>query len=558
MTEKDLTSTLNELRTLPSENEVFEVKEAKNTYDSRKIGKYFSALSNEANLKGVEFAWLVFGVEDKNKSIVSSNFRPNKRDLHSLKKEIADQTTNRITFIEIYELNLPEGRVIMFQIPPAPKGIPIAFQGHYYARDNESLSSLNIEEIERIRKEVVEEDWSKIICPDATIEDLDHLAITKARENYKVKFPNKTVEVDSWNDCVFLNKAKITVQGKITRTAIILLGKEESEHFVNPADIKIRWILKDSSGIERDYQIESCPFILAVDKIYAKIRNLRYRYMKEGTLFPDEVDRYEPFIIREAINNCIAHQDYSLGGRINVVEGEDFLIFTNYGSFIPGSVEKVIQDDAPEERYRNKFLAAAMVNLNMVDTIGSGIRKMFNFQRARFFPLPEYDFSDKKVKVTVIGKVLDMDYASVLAKDPELTLEEIMMLDKVQKRKKISSEEVKHLKKKKLIEGIKPNYFISAKIAQTTGQKAAYTKARGFDKRKYLELITDCIRHNHNAERKDIDELLWNVLPDWMTDKQKKTKINHLLTGLSNKGKIKNTGTRNQSIWILTKTNENG
>jgi len=537
---------------------VFEFKEAKNGHDFRKIGKYFSALSNEANLKNVDCGWLIFGVEDKKKSIVGSNFRKDKIDLHNLKKEIADQTTGRITFIEIYELNLTEGRVVMLQIPSAPRGIPIAFQGFYYARDNESLGSLNIEEIERIRKQITEEDWSKVICPDATVEDLDSQAIDKARENYKVKFPNKAAEVDAWSDVTFLNKAKVIVQGKITRTAIILLGKDESEHFVSPADIKIRWILKDSMGIEKDYQIESCPFILAVDRIYSKIRNLRYRYIKEGTLFPDEVETYEPFVIREAVNNCIAHQDYSLGGRINVVEGEDFLIFRNHGSFIPGSVEKVIKDDAPEEKYRNKFLATAMVNLNMVDTIGSGIKKMFNFQRARFFPLPEYDFSENRVKVTVIGKVLDMDYASVLAKDSELTLEEIMMLDKVQKRKLITSEEVRHLKKKKLIEGIKPNYFISAKIAQKTGQKAAYTKARGFDKRKYLELIAHCIRQHNNVERKDIDELLWNVLPEWMTDKQKKTKINHLLTGLSNKNVIKNTGTRNQSVWVLCKANENG
>ncbi len=127
-------------------------------------------------------------------------------------------------------------------------------------------------------------------------------------------------------------------------------------------------------------------------------------------------------------------------------------MFTNYGNFIHGSVEKVIQDDAPEEKYRNKFSATAMVNLNMVDTIGSGIRKMFLFQKARFFPMPEYDFSNNRVKVTVIGKVLDMDYASVLARDKDLTLEEIIMLDKVQKGKgkNLSQAEAQHLKKKNL------------------------------------------------------------------------------------------------------------
>ncbi len=416
------------------------------------------------------------------------------------------------------------------------------------------------EKKERIRSQSIEEDWSAVVCPDAKIEDLEPMAIATARENYKNKFPAKTLEVDNWDDATFLNKAKLTIKGKITRTAIILLGREEAEHFVNPADIKIRWILKDSKGVERDYQIESCPFVLAVDKIYIKIRNLRYRYIKEGTLFPDEVDRYEPFVIREAINNCIAHQDYSLGGRINVVEEEDQLIFTNSGTFIPGSVERVIKDDAPEEKYRNKFLATAMVNLNMVDTIGSGIKKMFNFQRARFFPLPEYDFSNNRVKVTVIGKVLDTDYASVLAKDSELTLEEIMMLDKVQKRTKLkevdnkhllTSSEFKHLKKKGLIEGTRPNVFISAKVAQTTGQKAEYSKFRAFDKQYYLDLIIKAIREHAHLERKDIDELLWDKLPAWMDNKKKKIKINHLLTELSSNQKIINVGTRKMPKWIL-------
>lgn len=553
MTEKDLIVKLDELRSLPAENEVFEIKEAKNGYDFRKIGKYFSALSNEANLKNVDCAWLVFGVEDKNKSIVGSDFRKNKKDLHSLKKEIADQITNQITFIEIYELNLNEGRVVMFQVPPAPRGIPVAFQNFYYARDNESLGALNIVEIETIRKQITEEDWSKVICPDAMIEDLDAQAILKARDNYKVKFPNKVIEVDGWSDAVFLNKAKITIQGKITRAAIILLGKEESEHFVSPADIKISWILKDSGGVEKDYQIESCPFILAVDRIYSKIRNFRYRYIKEGTLFPDEVDTYEPFVIREAINNCIAHQDYSLGGRITVVEGEDFLVFTNSGSFIPGSVEKVIQDDAPEDKYRNKFLATTMVNLNMVDTIGSGIRKMFLFQKARFFPMPEYDFSNNRVKVAVIGKVLDMDYATVLARDADLSLEEIMSLDKIQKGKgkTLSKVEASHLKKKGLIEGIKPNYFISARVAQKIGQKAEYTKAKAFDKSKYFELIRSFIKQYKYAERKDIDELLLDILPNWMDERQKKIKVNNLISEFSRKGKIQNEGSDAKPKWVL-------
>jgi ATP-dependent DNA helicase RecG len=441
MKNEDLLITLNDLRSLPGENEVVEFKEAKNSFDFNKLGRYFSAIANEANLSGKRFGWLVFGVENKNHNIVGTQFRPDKKDLDSLKSEVANKTTNRITFIDIYEIQVEGKRVLMLQIPAAPKGIPVGWEGHYYGRDNEELNALNIEEIERIRLQALAEDWSAAIIPDATIDDLDPIAIQVARLNYMNKFPANSIEVDKWNDETFLNKSKLLIKGKVTRTAIILLGKEESEHFINPAEVKIRWILKDSSGNDRDYAIFGPPILLAVDKVFAMIRNLKYRYLKDGSIFPEEVDQYEPYAIREAINNCIAHQDYTKAGRVNVIEAEDQLIFSNVGSFIPGSVEKVVIDDSPEEQYRNKFLVTAMFNLKMVDTVGGGIRKIFNFQRSRFFPLPDYDLREGKVKVTLTGKILSQDYARVLASNNDLSLEEIILLDKVQKKLFLNNEE---------------------------------------------------------------------------------------------------------------------
>ncbi len=551
MTNQQLEAILQQLRSLGAETEIVEFKEAKSSYDFSKLGKYFSALSNEANLKGKPFAWLVFGIENKQHNIVNSQYRAIRKDLDSLKSEIANKTTNRITFMEIYEMMFPEGRVVMFQIPAAPKGFPIAFDGHYYGRDSEELVPLNLEEIERIRAQATTEDWSAAIVPDATIDDLDSQALQVARENFKNKLPEKAQEVDTWDDITFLNKAKLTIKGKITRTAIILLGKEEAEHFINPAEAKIRWLLKDANGNDKDYSIIGLPMLLAVDKVYAKIRNLKYRYMKDGTLFPDEVNQYEPYSIREAINNCIAHQDYTKHGRINVVEMDDQLIFTNLGDFIPGSVERVVMEDAPEEHYRNRFLAAAMFNLKMVDTAGGGIKKIFNYQRERFFPMPDYDLSANRVKVTITGKVLDIDYASMLAQNKDLTLEEIIMLDKVQKRQLLSAYEEKHLRSKKLIEGRKPNYYIGIKVAQQTGQKAVYSRNKGFDKGYYLDLIERAVKEHESLNRSDVDALLWDKLPDWMDEKQRKIKINNLLSELRRMGKIKNTGTFSKPQWTL-------
>ena len=438
----------------------------------------------------------------------------------------------------------------MLQIPAAPKGIPITFEGHYYGRDGEELSPLNIEEIERIRSQNLIEDWSAAIIRDADIEDLDPVAIKTARKNFKEKFPAQSEDVDSWDDKTFLNKAKITIKGKITRTAIILLGRTESEHFINPAEAKIRWVLKDARGNDKDYHIECCPLLLAVDKIYSKIRNLKYRYLQDGTLFPDEVDQYEPFIIREAINNCIAHQDYTKGARINVIEMDDQLVFTNLGSFIPGSVERVVREDAPEEQYRNRFLATAMFNLKMVDTAGGGIKKMFNFQRARFFPLPDYDLSKERVKVTIIGKVLDVDFARVLAKNRDLDLDDIIALDKVQKKKILSDAESKRLKAKKLIEGRKPNFFISYSVAEKTQMQADYIKTRGLKDDYYKKLILEYLDKCKQASREDIDKLLLDILPGILDEKQKKHKIHNLIFAMSKKDKtIVNQGTNRYPKW---------
>ncbi len=546
----DINSILNHLRSHVSETEVLEFKEAKNTFDFNKLGKYFSALSNEANLKGIEDAWLVFGVKEKDKSIVGTSFRMDKARLHNLKAEVADKTTNRITFKEIYEVNTPEGRVIMLQIPPAPNGLPVAWSGHYYGRDGEQLNALNLEELERIRRQGRNSDWSVGICQNASIADLSQEAILKARELYRVKNPGLADAIESWDDITFLNKAKLCIQGKVTRTAILLLGKQESEHFISPAVAKISWVLKDRDGIEKDYAHFSCPFLLNIEEVYKKIRNLKYRYIREGTLFPDEVDSYDPYIIREALNNCIAHQDYNLSGKINVIESEkSLLIFSNMGSFIPKSVQNVIAADAPEPQYRNPFLANAMVTLNMIDTIGSGIKRMFYIQKNKFFPLPEYTLKNNQVKVEITGKVLDMNYARKLVQMPELSLGEIMLLDKVQKHKSLTNSDIKQLKQKKLIEGRRPNFHISSQVAIETGQKDAYIKMRGIDDEYCKKIIVDYLLKFSEGKRSDFENILLDKLPDVLDEKQKKNKVKNNLQALRRSGVISNLG----KIWEMSK-----
>lgn len=552
---EDIEKKLDELIASQFETEVTEFKEAKNSFSFDELGQYFSALSNEANLHNKNCAWLIFGIEDKKHIIVGTNYRKSAKDLNNLKEEIARQTSEHLSFIEIYECKRkdPAGknqRILLFQIPPAPKGIPIAFKRMYYGRDGESLVGLSIEKIERIRSQSKSEDWSAKLITEASIEDLDSDAIQFARHVYIQKNPKLAEEVPTWDDQTFLNKAKLTINGKITNTAIVLLGKSESEHYISPATSKITWILKDKDGIEKDYEHFTCPLILSIQEVYKKIRNIKYRYIAEGNLFPDEVQQYDPYTIREALNNCIAHQDYTMGGKIILIEKEDGeLIFSNSGDFIPSSIEDVIKSDAPENRYRNSFLANAMVNLNMIDTIGSGIKKLFNIQKDKFFPLPEYDLSDHKVKVTITGKVLDSNYARKLAEDKTLSLFETMILDKVQKNKKLTNEEYKLLKSKNLIEGKRNNYFISSTVAEITNQKPDYMKLRGINDDYCKKIIIDYIKKFKTAKKADLEEILLEKFGNSMTDIQKKNKIKNILQSLRRDGVIEPHGKE----WILCK-----
>jgi ATP-dependent DNA helicase RecG len=239
------------------------------------------------------------------------------------------------------------------------------------------------------------------------------------------------------------------------------------------------------------------------------------------------------------LNNSIAHQDYTLGGKVNVVEREDgFLTFVNSGSFIPQSIENVIESDSPETRYRNPFLTAAMVNLNMIDTIGSGIKKMFVIQKNKFFPLPDYDFTDNKVKVKITGKVVDVNYSSKLAEIKDLSLQEIILLDKVAKQKRLTKEEAKVLKSKKYIEGRSPNFHISSKVANVTGERAKYIQQRGIDDEYCMKMILDYLQKFDEGVKSDFEKLLLDKLPDVLDIQQKKNKIKNILQRLKNEGLI--------------------
>ena len=533
------------------ENEVVEFKEANENYSTQDIGKYFSALANEANLRQVESAWLVFGVNNKTRKIVGTAYGNRPDRLQQLKMQITRDTEPRSSFREIHSLTTPEGRVLMFEIPPAPVGMPISWQGYWHGRSGESLVALSVNKLDAIRGESSLHDWSAQAVPDATLEDLDPEAIRYARTAFLKAHSNRFApeEIDRWDDQEFLNRARVIRDGAVTRTALLLLGKPGSVDKLPTGMYEMTWKLV---GQETAYEHFGLPFLLATTRLYSRIRNIQIRLLPPGTLLPQEVSKYDEQSVLEALHNCIAHQDYRRPARILVTEHPDKLTFDNCGSFFEGTPDDYVLGDKSPDRYRNPFLVRAMSELYMIDRMGYGIKRMNEVQAKRYLPLPDYDLSNPdKVRLTMYGGVVDPEYTRLLLSNTDLPLHDVLALDRVQKHMNIPNDAANRLRRLGLIEGRKPHLRVTPGIAALTGTKADFIRAHSQDDAFYGRLLEQYLETFASASRTDVNDLLMPKLGDDLSVEEKRRKISKLLTSLREQGIIANNGSRRYPRWEL-------
>lgn len=535
------------------EDEVVEFKTAGSAFSFKEIGQYFSALSNEANLRGQKEGWLFFGITD-DKEVKGTAYRKD-GGLQSLKKEIANGTNERMTFYDIYDFQYEGKRVIAFQIPPAIQGIPTTWNGAAWAREHESLMPLPLNKLDLIRSQIGM-DWSKEIVNGATLEDLDAEAVRKARVLFAQKQSDegdKERILHEFSDEEFLNKAGVLLRGQVTRAALILLGRKEAGYFFDGFLPRITWTLYNGNGSVKAYEHFDMPLLLAVDKVYARIRNVKYQYIVgQQTLFPEEVNTYDAKVVKEILNNCIAHSDYRLRGKINVEEFEDRLVFINEGSFIPETIEAALTNGYKAPYYRNAFLGEAMVNLYMIDTNSMGIQRIYNIQRERFFPLPTYDLDQpNRVSVTLYGKVLNDNYSQLLYSNDSLDLMTVFQIDRVQKKLPISKVDYQELKKQGLVEGRYPNIFVSSKVADMTGQKKEYVKTAGISDEACMQVVEKYLSKFGTATKKELVEVLKDVLPEHLEEKQRVRKVGYIMKKMKEKEIADSAGMGAGAKWFL-------
>lgn len=552
MDNTELIKLVDELRALSKENEYVEFKSG-NAVTNERFGMYISAISNAACIHNNPFGYLVFGIDDATHAVEGTKFRFQKRKEGNSELEI---WVRRLLSPSIKFEFLPchyEGHYLEIFKIPAAVGEPTYFKNTPYIRFGSSLTELK--KYPQYIKVIYnsQEDWSAKIIESATIRDLDSEAISLAREKFKEKMAGKPFfgDIDRWSDETFLDKARITLNGKITNTAIILLGKPESSHYILPGVAQITWKLDTE---EKAYEHFGIPFFITVNDVLKQIRNVKYKFFPRNQLVAVEVQKYDPEVILEALNNCIAHQEYNYNSRIVLTEQTGKLIFANAGNFFEGNAEDYTTGNKTPKKYRNRWLAEAMVTLKMIDSLGYGIHKMYKSQMQRYFPLPDYSKSTwDEVVLEIYGHAIDENYSKLLIeRKDDIDLADAVLLDKVQKSLPINDEAVRKLKQKGFIEGRKPNYFISAQIADITDKKAQYTRNKGLDTELLKSFILKHIEIHGYATRKEIDELLLDKMPDYLDERQRKKRIDNIIQNMRD-DTIVNLGTRSIPKWVIKK-----
>ena len=529
------------LRNYPQENAHCEWKEFKNLKNSFCGDEKDDVISYVSAIANMEGGHLVIGVHDKTLDIVGTdtyNYDRQKAILR-LTERCVNLSTEGLD-IDEFVTDDTNRKVWVIHIPKHLPKRPVFAHNKAWQRIEDSLVEMTAERMSAILDEPIfsETDWSAQIVADAMIEDLDEVAIAKARMMFKkVHSRIPEAEVNAWTVETFLSKCGIMKNGGITRAAIILLGKYESAFKLRPAVAQVTWTRRDEKQEVVDYEHFTVPFILTVDEILSKIENLTMREMPGGTLFPDTMKQYDDYTIREALHNCIAHQDYTMQQRINFVENPTYLYYSNAGSFIPGTLENALTNEEPQAYFRNECLCRAMVDFNMIDTVSRGIKKMFNEQWRRHFPMPDYeiDAKNRKVSVRIYGNEINEQYTNLLKTNKSLTLWDCISLDAIQKGRTIHEDIAHDLLNRGLIEGEAPNYTISLGIAKATRQLQGYTKQKGLDKEKIKQMILQYLKNagTDGAKRDSIYEYVKDVMPQVKTHEQQLRLLGDILSALS-------------------------
>ena len=522
----------------PVENERHEWKKWQNLRKHVSAEAGDDVLSYASAIANMEGGTLVIGVEDQTLRITGitdcGNFTP-----ENLPERLAGNCTHLPTEglrVEEIRTSDTDQLVWLIHIPRHAPRQPVISHRKAWQRIGDSLKELRAERHEAILcEQLAGKDWSAGLVSNARLQDIDPAALALAREKFTASNNGKpwVQEIAGWSDAVFLDKARLSINGVLTRTALLLLGRPECVHLLSPHPAEIAWKLP----AKRVILSYGPPFLLNVNEVLGNIRRYNVKLFPNDQLIATEVANYDTRVILEALNNCIAHQDYERNARVLVHEHDGHLEFESEGSFFDGTPADYYGHNRTPNRYRNKYLTDAMRELGLIDRGGFGISSMYTRQKERFLPLPDYELSKPtKVVVRIFGQTIDENYARLLMDRIDLPLEQTIWLDRIQKKSKVEAAHIAELRKAKLIEGRKPNWTVSASIAAATNSQNQYLLNKGLGDNAYKRQMLQRLEEFGPTAGTQLRDLIWDSLPKILTNEAKEIKVKNLRTALRMQG----------------------
>jgi len=548
--EKDLKAYL--VANYPAENAACEWKEFKFLKHAVSGAKGDDIVSYVSALANVDGGHLVIGVKDGTLDIAGI------QNFHDYTKEnICPRILGSCTHLNSEAFRVQEfittdtrKTVWVFHVPRHLVRLPVYAHGHPWQRLGDQLVPMRQERLDAIlSEEAAFADWSAAIVENASLRDLDEEAVATVREKFKQKCKTKPLadQVEHWDVSTLLDRVKLTVHGKITRAALLLLGKPEAAHSLSPFVAQITWKL---DAEEQAYEHFGPPFILTTTRLLARVRNPSQKLFPNSQLLAVELPKYETRTILEGLHNCIAHQDYQRCARVLVTETLDRLIFENAGGFFEGNPDIYYTGKRTPKRYRNTWLVHAMANIGMIDALGYGIHDMTVSQRKRYLPLPSYTGSTAAdTRLEILGRPIDLNYTQLLLERQDLDLDTVILLDRVQKGLPITDTAIAKLRREGLVEGRKPHIHVSERIALATQTGLSYTRAKGADKAHLKNLVIAHLKKHNGASRDKLDELIFPLLPEALTGEQKRNRVKNLLSEMKRENLIVSDKETRGALW---------
>lgn len=389
------------------EDEHLEFKEAKNQYNTDKLIRYCSALANERGGK------MILGVTDKKpRRVVGTKAFHESNDV---KAKLVDKLKLRI---EVSEVAHPDGRVLVFEVPPRPIGTPIACDGAYLMRAGEDLVPMTPDMLGRIFDEAGP-DYSAEICPKATLDDLDPRAVENMRKMWIQKSGNEAllnIELEQ-----LLDDAELVLDGEVTYAALVLLGSHRAlgKHLPH-AEVIFEYRSNESSTPFQQRREFREGFFAFDEELWNVIdaRNEVYQY-EEG-FFVGDIPTFDRRIVREALLNAVSHRDYRNGGATFVRQFPEKLEVVSPGGFTAGvTPENILWKQAP----RNRRIADVFAKCGLVERSGQGARLMFERSIRDGKLRPDFAGTDDyEVFLTLHGEVRDPRFLEFFSKVGQETL----------------------------------------------------------------------------------------------------------------------------------------